>query len=156
MNPFCCIRTIKDASTFSFIFPVLWYLLIATFAVRGIDNLYFGGIILPLHHTIIVCLLVLIYAISMGMLSKTLQSCVGASTILSPLLSTLVYMPMVTFITILLFLWKVEPKVAVITYIFLPSGVLMTTTILRACMVWTPHRYSFYFTIFNDAIKSVI
>ena len=155
MNPFCCIRTIKDASTFSFIFPVLWYLLIATFALRGIENLYVGRIILPLR-TITECLLVLIHARSMGMLSKTLQSCVGASTILSPLLSTLVYMPMVTFIMILLFLLDVDLVVVVITYIFLTSGVLMITTILRACMVWTPHRYSFYFTIFNDAIKSVI
>lgn len=155
MNPFCCIRTIKDASTFSFIFPVLWYLLIATFAVGGIGILYFGGIILPLR-TIMMCLLVLICAISMGILSKTLQSCVGASTILSPLLSTLVYMPMITFIMSLLFVWNMEPGVIVINYIFLTSGVLMITTILRACMVWTPHRYSFYFTIFNDAIKSVI
>ena len=155
MNPFCCIRTIKDASTFSFIFPVLWYLLIATFAVGGIEYPFFGGIILPLR-MIIMCLLVLICAISMGILSKTLQSCVGASTILSPLLSTLVYMPMITFIMILLFAWDMEPGVIAITYIFLTSGVLMITTILRACMVWTPHRYSFYFTIFNDAIKSVI
>ena len=155
MNPFCCIRTIKDASTFSFIFPVLWYLLIATFALGGIENLYLGGIILRIR-TITKCLLVLIHAISMGMLSKTLQSCVGASTILSPLLSTLVYMPMVTFIMILLLLWNLEPEFVVTTYIFLTFGVLMTTTILRACMVWTPHRYSFYFTIFNDAIKSVI
>ena len=155
MNPFCCIRTIKDASTFSFIFPVLWYLLIATFALGGIENLYLGGIIFRIR-TITKCLLVLIHAISMGMLSKTLQSCVGASTILSPLLSTLVYMPMVTFIMILLLLWNLEPEFVVTTYIFLTFGVLMTTTILRACMVWTPHRYSFYFTIFNDAIKSVI
>ena len=155
MNPFCCIRTIKDASTFSFIFPVLWYLLIATFAVGGIGSLYFGGIILPLR-TIMMCLLVLICAISMGILSKTLQSCVGASTILSPLLSTLVYMPMITFIMSLLFVEEMEPGPIVIIYIFLTSGVLMITTILRACMVWTPHRYSFYFTIFNDAIKSVI
>ena len=155
MNPFCCIRTIKDASTFTFIFPVLWYLLIATFAVGGIGSLYFGGIILPLR-TIMMCLLVLICAISMGILSKTLQSCVGASTILSPLLSTLVYMPMITFIMSLLFVEEMEPGPIVIIYIFLTSGVLMITTILRACMVWTPHRYSFYFTIFNDAIKSVI
>ena len=155
MNPFCCIRTIKDASTFPFIFPVLWYLLIATFAVGGIGSLYFGGIILPLR-TIMMCLLVLICAISMGILSKTLQSCVGASTILSPLLSTLVYMPMITFIMSLLFVEEMEPGPIVIIYIFLTSGVLMITTILRACMVWTPHRYSFYFTIFNDAIKSVI
>ena len=155
MNPFCCIRTIKDASTFSFIFPVLWYLLIATFAVGGIESLYFGGVILPLP-MIFMCLLVLICAISMGILSKTLQSCVGASTILSPLLSTLVYMPMITFIMILLFVEDMEPGPIVIIYIFLTSGVLMITTILRACMVWTPHRYSFYFTIFNDAIKSVI
>ena len=153
MNPFCCIRTIKDVSTFSFIFPVLWYLLIATFALGGIEDLFFGVVILPLR-TITECLLVLIHAISMGMLSKTLQSCVGASAILSPLLSTLVYMPMVTFIMLLLS--NVEPEFVVTTYIFLTFGVLMTTTILRACMVWTPHRYSFYFTIFNDAIKSVI
>ena len=155
MNPFCCIRTIKDASTFSFIFPVLWYLLIATFAIGGIETLNAGGIILP-PPTITECLLVLIHARFMGMLSKTLQSCVGASTIFSPLLSTLVYMPMVTIIMILLFLLDTEPVVVVITYISLTCGVLMTTTILRACMVWTPHRYSFYFTIFNDAIKSVI
>ena len=154
MNPFCCIRTIKDVSTFSFIFPVLWYLLIATFALGWIEDLIFRVIMLPLHTTT-ECLLVLIHAISMGMLSKTLQSCVGASTILSPLLSTLVYMPMVTFMSLLL-LSTVEPEFVVTTYIFLISGVSMTTTILRACMVWTPHRYSFYVTIFNDAIKSVI
>ena len=153
MNPFCCIRTIRDVSTFSFICPVLWYLLIATFPLEVLPDVYFDEI--PYHLRVIPgFFLVLIHAISMWTLSKTLQLCVGASTILSLLLSTLINMPMVTFITLLVPI--VGPEVFVFTYILVAFGVWLTTWILKKCMVWTLHRCSFYFKIFNDAAKSVI
>ena len=153
MNPFCCIRTIRDVSTFSFICPVLWYLLIATFPLEVLPDVYFFEI--PYHLRVIPgFFLVLIHAISMWTLSKTLQLCVGASTILSLLLSTLINMPMVTFITLLVSV--VGPEFFVFTYILVAFGVWLTTWILKKCMVWTLHRCSFYFKIFNDAAKSVI
>lgn len=153
MNPFCCIRTIRDVSTFSFICPVLWYLLIATFPLEVLADVYFFEI--PYHLRVIPgFFLVLIHAISMWTLSKTLQLCVSASTILSLLLSTLINMPMVTFITLLVPI--VGPEVFVFTYILVAFGVWLTTWILKKCMVWTLHRCSFYFKIFNDAAKSVI
>ena len=153
MNPFCCIRTIRDVSTFSFICPVLWYLLIATFPLEVLADVYFDEI--PYHLRVIPgFFLVLIHAISMWTLSKTLQLCVGASTILSLLLSTLINMPMVTFITLLVPV--VGPEFFVFTYILVAFGVWLTTWILKKCMVWTLHRCSFYFKIFNDAAKSVI
>ena len=152
MNPFCCIRTIRDVSTCTFICPGLWYLLIAAFQV--VAEFYFFYEI-PDHLGVIPgFFLVLIHAISMWTLSKTLQLCVGASTILSLLLSTLINMPMVTFITLLVSI--VEPEFFVLTYILVAFGVWLTTWILKKCMVWTLHRCSFYFKIFNDAAKSVI
>lgn len=154
MNPFCCIRTIKDVSTFSFICPVLWYLLIAAFPLEVLADFYFYEISYHLR-VILGFFLVLIHAISMWMLRKTLQLCVGASTILSLLLSTLINMPMVTSITLLL-LPIVGPEFVVFTYILVAFGVWLTTWILKKCMVWTLHRCSFYFKIFNDAAKSVI
>ena len=154
MNPFCCIRTIRDVSNFSFICPVLWYLLIAAFPLELLPDFYFDEISYYLR-IIVVFFLVLIHAISMWMLSKTLQLCVGASTILSLLLSTLINMPMVTSITLLL-LPIVGPEFVVFTYILVAFGVWLTTWILKKCMVWTLHRCSFYFKIFNDAAKSVI
>ena len=38
MDPFFCIRTIKNISTFSFIVPFLWYLLVATFLLGVIKD----------------------------------------------------------------------------------------------------------------------
>ena len=149
MNPFCCIRTIRDVSTFSFICPVLWYLLIAAFQVLA--DFYFYEI----PYDLLYFFLVLIHAISMWMLSKTLQLCVGASTILSLLLSTLINVPMVTSITLLL-LSIVSPEFVVFTSILVAFGVWLTTWIMKKCMVCTLHRCSFYFKIFNDAAKSVI
>ena len=153
MNPFCCIRTIRDVSTCTFICPGLWYLLIAAFQVVA-DFYFFYDI--PDHlFVILVFFLVLIHAISMWMLGKTLQLCVGASTILSLLLSTLITMPMVTSIALLL-LSIVGSGFVVFTSILVAFGVWLTTWILKKCMVWTLHRCSFYFKIFNDATKSVI
>ena len=153
MNPFCCIRTVRDVSTCTFICPVLWYLLIAAFQVVA-DFYFFYEI--PYHLIVILgFFFVLIHAISMWMLSKLLQLCVGASTILSHLLSTLITMPMVTSIAPLL-LSIVEPEFVVFTPILVGFGVWLTTWILKKCMVWTLHRCSFYFKIFNDAAKSVI
>lgn len=156
MNPFCCIRTIRDVSTFSFIGPVLWYLLIAALTLEGIPAFNFSEIPYDRYlRIIVVFFLVLIHAISMWMLSKTLQLCVGASTILSLLLSTFINMPMVISITLLLLLF-VEPEFVAFTYILVAFGVWLTTWILKKCTVWTLHRCSFYFKIFNDAAKSVI
>ena len=152
MDPFFCIRTIKNISTFSFIFPVLWYLLVATFVLGVIKNFRFDDFT---SWTMMDFFLVLIFFISMRMLSKTLQLCASASTIISLILSTFIFIPIVTFITQLL-RWNVEPEVVITTYVLLAFGVSPTTWILRKCMVWTPHRCSFYFTIFNDAVKSVI
>ena len=152
MDPFFCIRTIKNISTFSFIFPFLWYLLFATFVQGVIKDFLFDDFT---SWTMTDFFLVLIYFISMRMLSKTLQLCAGASTIISLILSTFIFIPIVTFITQLL-RWNVEPEVVITTYVLLAFGVSPTTWILRKCMVWTPHRCSFYFTIFNDAVKSVI
>ena len=152
MDPFFCIRTIKNISTFSFIFPFLWYLLFATF-VQGVIKDFLSDDFTS--WTMTDFFLVLIYFISMRMLSKTLQLCAGASTIISLILSTFIFIPIVTFITQLL-RWNVEPEVVITTYVLLAFGVSPTTWILRKCMVWTPHRCSFYFTIFNDAVKSVI
>ena len=154
MNPFCCIRTIRDVSIFSFICPVLWYLLIAALTLEVIPAFNFSEIPYDLR-IIVVFFLVLIYAISMWMLSKMLQLCVGASTILSLLLSTFINMPMVISITLLLLLF-VGPEYVAFTYILVAFGVWLTTWILKKCMVWTLHRCSFYFKIFNDAAKSVI
>ena len=153
MSPFFCIRTIKNISTLSFIFPFLWYLLVATFLLGLIQDFLF-------YHftswtTIADFFLVLIHSISMRMLSKTLQLCAGASTIFSIILSTFIFIPIVTFITLLL-RWSVKLEVVITTYVLLAFGVSPTTWILRKCMVWTPHRCSFYFTIFNGAVKSVI
>lgn len=152
MDPFFCIRTIKNISTFSFIFPVLWYLLVATFVLGVIKNFRFDDFT---SWTMMDFFLVLIYFISMRMLSKTLQLCADASTIISLILSTFIFIPIATFIALLL-RWNVEPEVVITTYVLLAFGVSPTTWILRKCMVWTPHRCSFYFTIFNDAVKSVI
>ena len=152
MDPFFCIRTIKNISTFSFIFPVLWYLLVATFVLGVIKNFRFDDFT---SWTMMDFFLVLIFFISMRMLSKTLQLCASASTIISLILSTFIFIPIVTFITQLL-RWNVEPEVVITTYVLLAFGVSPTTWILRKCMVWTPHRCSFYFTIFNGAVKSVI
>ena len=153
MDPFFCIRTIKNISTFSFIFPVLWYLLVATFVLGVIKDFLFNDFT---SWTMITdFFLVLIHSISMRMLSKTLQLCAGASTIFSIILSTVIFIPIVTFITQLL-RWNVELEVVITTYVLLAFGVSPTMWILRKCMVWTPHRCSFYFTIFNDAVKSVI
>ena len=145
MDPFFCIRTIKNISTFSFIFPFLLYLLVATFVLEVIKVLLFDGF--PSWTMITDFFLVLINFISTRMLSKTLQLCA--------ILSTFICIPIVTFITLLL-RWKVELKVVITTYVLLAFGVSPTTWILRKCMVWTPHRCSFYFTIFNGAVKSVI
>ena len=153
MDPFFCLRTIKNISTFSFIFPFLLYLLVATFVLEVIKVLLFGGF--PSWTMINDFFLVPIHFISTRMLSKTLQLCAGASTIFSIILSTFICIPIVTFITLLL-RWKVEPEVVITTYVLLAFGVSPTTWILRKCMVWTPHRCSFYFTIFNGAVKSVI
>ena len=152
MDPFFCIRTIKNISTFSFIFPVLWYLLVATFVLGVIKNFRFDYFT---SWTMMDFFLVLIHSISMRMLSKTLQLCAGASTIFSIILSTFIFIPIVTFITLLL-RWSVKLEVVITTYVLLAFGVSPTTWILRKCMVWTPHRCSFYFTIFNGAVKSVI
>ena len=152
MDPFFCIRTIKNISTFSFIFPVLWYLLVATFVLGVIKNFRFDDFT---SWTMMDFFLVLIYFISMRMLSKTLQLCADASTIISLILSTFIFIPIATFIALLL-RWNVEPEVVITTYVLLAFVVSPTTWILRKCMVWTPHRCSFYFTIFNDAVKSVI
>ena len=152
MDPFFCIRTIKNISTFSFIFPFLWYLLFATF-VQGVIKDFLSDDFTS--WTMTDFFLVLIYFISMRMLSKTLQLCAGASTIFSIILSTVIFIPIVTFITQLL-RWNVELEVVITTYVLLAFGVSPTMWILRKCMVWTPHRCSFYFTIFNDAVKSVI
>ena len=153
MDPFFCIRTIKNISTLSFIFPFLWYLLVATFVLEVIKFFLF-------YHftswtTIADFFLVLIHFISMRMLSKTLQLRAGVPTIFSTILSTFICIPIVTFITLLL-RSNVELEVVITTYVLLAFGVSPTTWILRKCMVWTPHRCSFYFTIFNDAVKSVI
>lgn len=145
MDPFFCIRTIKNISTFSFIFPFLLYLLVATFVLEVIKVLLFDGF--PSWTMITDFFLVLIHFISTRMLSKTLQLCA--------ILSTFICIPIVTFITLLL-RWKVELEVVLTTYVLLAFGVSPTTWILRKCMVWTPHRCSFYFTIFNGAVKSVI
>ena len=153
MDPFFCIRTIKNISTFSFIFRFLLYLLVATFVLEEIKVFLFGGF--PSWTMITDFFLVLIHFISTRMLSKTLQLCAGASTIFSTILSTFICIPIVTFITLLL-RWKVEHEVVITTYVLLAFGVSPTTWILRKCMVWTPHRCSFYFTIFNGAVKSVI
>lgn len=153
MDPFFCIRTIKNISTFSFIFPVLWYLLVATFVLGVIKDFLSDDFT---SWTMITdFFLVLIHSISMRMLSKTLQLCAGASTIFSIILSTLIFIHIVTFITLLL-RSNVELEVVITTYVLLAFGVSPTLWILRKCMVWTPHRCSFYFTIFNDAVKSVI
>ena len=153
MDPFFCIRTIKNISTFSFILPVLWYLLVATFVLGVIKDFLFHDFT---SWTMITdFFLVLIHSISMRMLSKTLQLCAGASTLFSIILSTVIFIPIVTFITQLL-RWNVELEVVITTYVLLAFGVSPTMWILRKCMVWTPHRCSFYFTIFNDAVKSVI
>ena len=153
MSPFFCIRTIKNISTLSFIFPFLWYLLVATFVMRELQDFLFDD--LTIWTMITEFFVVLIHSTSMRMLSKTLQLCAGASTIFSIILSTFICIPIVTFITLLL-RWKVEPEVVITTYVLLAFGVSPTTWILRKCMVWTPHRCSFYFTIFNGAVKSVI
>ena len=153
MDPFFCLRTIKNISTFSFIFPFLLYLLVATFVLEVIKVLLFGGF--PSWTMINDFFLVPIHFISTRMLSKTLQLCAGASTIFSIILSTVIFIPIVTFITQLL-RWNVELEVVITTYVLLAFGVSPTMWILRKCMVWTPHRCSFYFTIFNDAVKSVI
>ena len=153
MDPFFCIRTIKNISTFSFIFPFLWYLLVATFVLEVIKVFLFDGF--PSWTMITDFFLVLIHFISMRMLSKTLRLCAGASTIFSTILSTFICIPIVTFITLLL-RWKVQLEVVITTYVLLAFGVSPTTWIVRKCMVWTPHRCSFYFTIFNGAVKSVI
>ena len=153
MDPFFCIRTIKNISTFSFIFPVLWYLLVATIVLGVIKDFLFDDFT---SWTMITdFFLVLIHSISMRMLSKTLQLCAGASTIFSIILSTFIFIPIVTFITLLL-RWNVELEVVITTYVLLAFGVSPTTWILRKCMVWTPHRCSFYLTTFNGAVKSVI
>ena len=153
MDPFFCIRTIKNISTFSFIVPFLWYLLVATFLLGVIKDFLSDDFT---SWTMITdFFLVLIHSMSMRMLSKTLQLCAGASTIFSIILSTLIFIPIVTFITLLL-RSNVELEVVITTYVLLAFGVSPTTWILRKCMVWTPHRCSFYFTIFNDAVKSVI
>ena len=153
MDPFFCIRTIKNISTFSFIVPFLWYLLVATFLLGVIKDFLSDDFT---SWTMITdFFLVLIHSMSMRMLSKTLQLCAGASTIFSIILTTFIFVPIVTFITLLL-RWKVELEVVITTYVLLAFGVSPTTWILRKCMVWTPHRCSFYFTIFNDAVKSVI
>ena len=145
MDPFFCLRTIKNISTFSFIFPFLLYLLVATFVLEVIKVLLFGGF--PSWTMITDFFLVLIHFISTRMLSKTLQLCA--------ILSTFICIPIVTFITLLL-RWKVNLEVVITTYVLLAFGVSPTMWILRKCMVWTPHRCSFYFTIFNGAVKSVI
>ena len=153
MSPFFCIRTIKNISTLSFIFPFLWYLLVATFVMRELQDFLFDD--LTIWTMITEFFVVLIHSTSMRMLSKTLQLCAGASTIFSIILSTVIFIPIVTFITQLL-RWNVELEVIITTYVLLAFGVSPTMWILRKCMVWTPHRCSFYFTIFNDAVKSVI
>ena len=154
MSPFFCIRTIKNISTLSFIFPFLWYLLVAIFVLRVIKDSLFPHDFRS-WTTIADFFSVLIHSISMRMLSKTLQLCAGASTIFSIILTTFIFVPIVTFITLLL-RWKVELEVVITIYVLLAFGVSPTTWILRKCMVWTPHRCSFYFTIFNGAVKSVI
>lgn len=147
MNPIICIRTIKGVSTFSFICPVLWYFLVAFYQVEVYK--------IPNLCVITGIFFVLIHAIFMWMLSKTLQSCAGASTFYTIILSTLIFIPMIGPITMVLLL-SVKPEFVVTTYILIAFGVWLTKWMLRKCMVWTPHRCSFCFTILNDAVKSVI
>ena len=137
MSPFFCIRTIKNISTLSFIFPFLWYLLVATFVMRELQDFLFDD--LTIWTLITDFFLVLIHSTSMRMLSKTLQLCAGASTIFSVILSTFIFIPIVTFITLLL-RQSVELEVVITTYVLLAFGVSPTMWILRKCMVWTPHR----------------
>ena len=137
MSPFFCIRTIENISTLSFIFPFLWYLLVATFVMRELQDFLFDD--LTIWTMITEFFLVLIHSTSMRMLSKTLQLCAGASTIFSVILSTFIFLPIVTFITLLL-RESVELEVVITTYVLLAFGVSPTMWILRKCMVWTPHR----------------
>ena len=137
MSPFFCIRTIKNISTLSFIFPFLWYLLVATFVMRELQDFLFDD--LTIWTMITEFFVVLIHSTSMRMLSKTLQLCAGASTIFSVILSTFIFLPIVTFITLLL-RESVELEVVITTYVLLAFGVSPTMWILRKCMVWTPHR----------------